>query len=204
MNRRNLVLSGCLLIFCLAALAGSPRQSNVEASMKGDTFSALAYLPAGAGRRMVGAGATADVTIYIDSYTTDTDAQQYAQTLLEQGPDEMLKALEKAKAIGKVRLSRRVGFFDLKLIRSRPTETGRRIVGVCDRPIGFLEAYYSGQSMDNKFGILVLDLKTNKKGKEEGVGELIYAAKIKVLEGNHIEVESYGGEPVKMLGVRKF
>ena len=204
MNGRNLILSGCLLFFFLAALAISPRQSNVEASMKGDTFSALAYLPTGAGRRMVGAGATADVTINIDSYTTDADAQQYAQTLIEQGSDAMLKALEKAKAIGKVRLSQRVGFFDLKLIRSRPTETGRRIVGVCDRPISFLEAYYSGQSMDNKFGIVVLDLKTNKKGKEEGVGELIYAAKIKVLEGNHVEVESYDGEPVKMLSVRKF
>jgi hypothetical protein len=107
-------------------------------------------------------------------------------------------------AIGKVTAQRRLGFFDLKLIRSRPIEGGRRIVGVCDRPIGFLEAYYSGRSLDNKFGIVILDLKQDKKGKEQGVGELIYAATVTVLEGNKVDVENLGIDPVKLLGVRKF
>jgi hypothetical protein len=124
--------------------------------------------------------------------------------LLEKGPDELLKALQDASSIGKVTMQRRVGFFDLKLIRSRPTDTGRRIVGVCDRPIGFLESYLSGRSLDNKFGIVIIDLKTNKKGREEGQGELIYAAKVTVLDGNKVEVESYGIDPVKLMGVRKF
>ncbi|HEY6802300.1 MAG TPA: hypothetical protein VI306_01870 [Pyrinomonadaceae bacterium] len=191
-----------LSIFALLLVPSAPRA--VEGKSKGDSFSALAYLPSGAGMRMVGAGATANLKIYIDSYTPDAEAQQYAQTLLQQGPDELLKQLEKAKAIGKVTMDRRVGFFDLKLIRSRPTENGRRIVGVCDRPIGFLEAYYSGRSLDNKFGIVILDLTTDKKGKEQGVGELIYAAKVTVLEGNKVEVENFGIDPVKMIGVRKF
>jgi len=78
------------------------------------------------------------------------------------------------------------------------------IVGVCDRPIGFLEAYYSGRSLDNKFGIVIIDLKTNKKGKEEGEGVLIYAAKVTVLEGNKVEVENLGIDPVKLMAVRKF
>jgi len=101
-------------------------------------------------------------------------------------------------------MQRRLGFFDLKLVRSRPTETGRRIVGVCDRPISFLENYFSGRSLDNKFGIVIIDLKTNKKGKEEGEGELIFAAKGTVLDGNKVEVENYGIDPVKLMGVRKF
>jgi hypothetical protein len=49
-----------------------------------------------------------------------------------------------------------------------------------------------------------MDLKTNKKGKEEGEGALIYAAKVKVLEGHKVEVENYGIDPVKLMGVRKF
>src|SRR6059058_5888516 len=87
--------------------------------------------------------------------------------------------------------------FDLTFIRSRPNYTGGRIVGVCYRSIGLPESYFSGRSLDNKFGIVIIDLKTNKKGKEEGQGELIYAAKVTVLEGNKVEVESYGIDPVK-------
>jgi hypothetical protein len=109
-----------------------------------------------------------------------------------------------SRAAVKVTMQSRVGSFDLKLIRSRPTHTGHRIVGVCDRPIGFLESYFSGRSLDNKFGIVIIDLKTNKNGKQEGQGELIYAAKVTVLEGNKVEVESYGIDPVKLMGVRKF
>jgi len=196
---------GVMLVLFLPLVLVPPQPQKVEAKAfdNSDVYSALAYLPSGAGRRMVGAGATANLKVYIDSYTNDAEAKQFATTLLEQGPDQLLKALEKANRIGKVELDRHMGFFDLKLIRSRPTQDGRRIVGVCDRPIGFLEAYAGSQSMDNKFGIVILDLKQNSKGKEEGAGQLIYAAKVKVLEGNKIEVENYGVDPVKLMGVRK-
>src|SRR6476661_8206257 len=200
--KRALLIATVLLAF--VALSGKPANlPKAEAKPKGDSFSAMAYLPTGAGPRMIGAGATANLTIYLDRYTTDEEAKQYAATLLEKGPDELLKALEHAPAIGKVTMQRRLGFFDLKLIRSHPTEQGRRIVGVCDRPIGFLEGYFSGRSLDNNFGIVIIDLKTNKKGKEEGEGALIYAAKVTVLEGNKVEVENYGIDPVKLMGVRK-
>jgi hypothetical protein len=117
--------------------------------------------------------------------------------------NSLLKALEKQKTIGKIRLTGRAGFYDFKLIRSHQTEGGRRIYAVGDRPVGFLEAYAGGRSRDYPFGILQLDLKTNSKGKEEGQGALIYSGKIKVLERNSIEVESYGIEPIRLLGVRK-
>src|SRR6185503_2174280 len=130
-----------------------------------------------------GDGATANVDIYINAYSTDADAQQLAQTLLQNGPEAAHKALEKMKAIGRVSLTGRIGFFDLKLVRSRPQpEGGRLITGVSDRPIGFLEAYYSGRSMDYDYGILQLELKPNTHGREEGEGTLIYAAMIKVKE----------------------
>jgi hypothetical protein len=127
-----------------------------------------------------------------------------AGALVEGGPDALLKMLEKAKTIGKIRLTGRVGFYDFKLIRSHKTEGGRRIYAVGDRPVGFLEVYSGSRSQDYPFGILQLDLKTNSKGKEEGEGALLYSAKIKVLNGNSIDVESYGIGPVKLLGVRKF
>jgi hypothetical protein len=204
MRNRALLLVGVLMLFGAGLLVMPANSNPVAAKTKGETFSAMAYLPTGAGPRMMGAGATANLTIYIERYSTEDEIKQGAATLLEKGPDELLKVLQNAPAIGKVTMQRRVGAFDLKLVRSRPTETGRRIVGVCDRPIGFLESYFSGRSMDNKFGIVIIDLKTNKKGKEEGQGELIYAAKVTVLEGNKVEVENYGIDPVKLMGVRKY
>jgi hypothetical protein len=191
----------CVLLFlCLFVAFGSTAQ---EVKPKAEKFSALAYLPSGAGRAMVGAGATANVDLYVNSYTTDAEAQALAGVLVQGGPNALLQALENTKAKGKVRLSGRVGFYDLKLIRSRRTETGRRIYAVGDRPISFLEAYIANRSRDYEFGILQLDLKQNSKGKEEGTGALIYAAKIKLLDGNTIDVENYGIEPVRLMAVQK-
>ncbi len=168
-----------------------------------EKFGALAYMPSGAGRAMVGVGATANVDLYVKSYTSDAEAKVLAGTLLEGGPDALLKALEKADSIGKITLTGRVGFYDLKLIRSHRTPTGRRIIAVGDRPIGFLEAYVSNRSRDYEFGILQLNLKRDKNGKEKGEGALIYAAKVKVINGKKVEIENYGIDPIRLMGVRK-
>jgi len=190
----------CLFCLCLAVASGqAPAEKQKPKTQK---FSALAYLPSGAGRAMVGAGGTANVDLYVKDYTSDAEAQALARTLLDGGPDALHKALEKSDSIGKVTLSGRVGFYDLKLIRSKPTETGRRVIAVGDRPMGFLELYVSNQSRDYEFGILTLELKNDGK-KEKGEGSLIYAAKVKVNEGNQIDIESYGVAPIRLMGVRQ-
>jgi hypothetical protein len=153
---------------------------------------------------MVGAGLKVNVDLYVKGYTSDAEAKVLAGLLLDGGPDALLKALKKADTIGSIRLTGRVGFYDLKLIRSRPTAEGRQIIAVGDRPVGFLEAYYSGLSRDYEFGILVLDLKRDEKGKEKGEGTLVYAAKVKVIDGSKIEIENYGVSPIRLMGVRKF
>lgn len=200
--RAAILIACCLLMAC--ALGISTAAPAQEQQPKKEKFSALAYLPHGAGPAMVGAGARANVDLYVNSYTTDVEARSLAGLLVESGPDALLKALEKTKSKGKITLTGRVGFYDLKLIRSHKTESGRRIYAVGDRPVGFLEVYVSNRSRDYPFGILQLDLTTNSKGKEEGSGALIYAAKVKVLDGNSIDVESYGIDAVKLMGVRKF
>ena len=194
----------CLLFMCVALASGrAPAQEQKPQKPKPQKFSALAHLPSGAGRAMVGAGGTANVDLYVKNYTSDAEAQVLARTLLDGGPESLHKALEKADSIGKITLSGRVGFYDLKIIRSHPTETGRRIIAVGDRPMGFLELYVGNQSTDYKFGMLTLDLKRKDNGKEQGEGSLIYAAKVKVEEGNKIDVESYGVAPIRLMGVRQ-
>ena len=200
MKARLLIV--CLLLAVLGLSLSIPAPAQ-EQKPKKEKFGALAYMPHGAGPAMVGTGARMNVDLYVDSYTSDADAKQWAMLLREGGPDALLKALEKAKTIGKIRLTGRVGFYDFKLIRSHQTENGRRIYAVGDRPVGFLEVYAGNRSLDYPFGILQLDLKKNSKGREEGTGALIYSAKIKVLDGNSIDVETYGIGPIQLMGVRK-
>ena len=191
----------CLL--CLRIVGASQPAPAQEEKQKSENFSAIVYLPSVAGRGIVGEWASASVDLHIKSYTTDEEAQMMSGTLVNGGPDVLLWALEEAESKGKITLNGRIGFYDLKLIRSRPTETGRRIYAVGHRPIGFLEAYFSGKSMDYQFGILILDLKKDNKGKEKGEGVLIYAAKVKVLDGNRLDIENYGINPVRLMGLRK-
>ncbi len=200
---RATILSAFTLLAVVAFGVSMNVPAQEEKQPKREKFGALAYLPAGAGPAMVGAGTRANIDIHISSYTPDAEAKSMAAALLEGGPDALLKLLEKAKSKGKITLTGRVGFYDLKLIRSHRIEGGRRIYAVGDRPVGFLEAYVNNRSRDYPFGILQLDLKTNDKGKEEGVGALMYAAKIKVLDGKTIDVETYGIEPIRLMGVRK-
>ena len=202
--KTRFLIAACLMAFFVLSLSlTAPAQDQKPPKPKSEKFGALAYLPHGAGPAMVGAGARVNVDLYVNSYTSDADAKTLAAALVEGGSPGLLKQLEKAKSIGKVRLVGRAGFYDFKLIRSHQIEGGRRIYAVGDRPMGFLEVYAGGRSMDYPFGIMQLDLKTNEKGKEEGKGALIYAAKIKVLENNRIEVESYGVGAIELMAVRK-
>jgi hypothetical protein len=207
----NMKITGFIaagLLIALALTLAVPRTTPAqddppEKQPKAEKFGALAFLQSGAGRAMVGAGARVNVDLYVKRYTTDAEAKHMAGALLEGGPNALLKALEKAKSIGKITVTGRVGFYDLKIIRSHRTPEGRRIYAVGDRPMGFLEVYSGSPSEDYPFGILQIDLKPNKKGREEGEGALLYAAKIKVLNGKSIDVESYGIGPIKLMGVRK-
>lgn len=192
-----------MAVLALAFVMPSPAPAKDDEKQKSEKFGALAYMPSGAGPAMVGAGARVNVDVWVDQYTPDAEAKTMAAALLQGGSPALLKQLEDAKTIGKIRLTGRVGFYDFKLIRQHVSEGGRRIWLIGDRPIGFLEVYAGNRSQDYPFGILQLDLKRNEKGKEEGTGALIYAGKIKVLEGNNIELETYGIEPIRLLGVRK-
>ena len=203
MKARFLIASCLMAVFVLSLSLPAPAQDQKPEKPKSEKFGALAYMPHGAGPAMVGAGARVNVDVYVNNYTSDADAKTMAAALLEGGSPALLKQLEKAKTIGKIRLVGRAGFYDFKLIRSHQIEGGRRIFLVGDRPVGFLEVYAGNRSMDYPFGILQLDLKRNDKGREEGKGALLYAAKIKVLQNNSIEVESYGVGAIELMGVRK-
>ena len=199
MKTRVLVLAFaicCLSVRAISQTATPPQPAPVPKPQP-EHFTAVASFPRAA-------TTTAWADVRITRYSSDATAKRLAALFLDGGQDALVKALEKLKPIGKAQLSHKVGFFYLKLIRSRKTPTGRRVIAVSDRPIGFLEAYNSGRSMDYQMGILVMDLKTNKKGKEVGQGQLIYAAKVKINKKGKLEIEYLGIDPMNLRNVRKY
>jgi hypothetical protein len=192
MNRRILIIVGLLALCVVNVMPG--RAIPPIRTVSGETFSALAYLPAGPG-----AGRTADVTITINAYSSPEEVQSLHALLIDRGPDVVLKALEKMKPKGRISLTGTVGFYDWKVIMSVPSPTGRHIMAAADRPISFLEQYYGTRSSDYKFGFMELDLNQQNRGE----GSLIYAAKVKVMNSDKVEIENLGIEPIKLMGVRK-
>jgi hypothetical protein len=183
-------LALCLLGGALALPGPAGATPPVQ---KGETYSALAYLP--------GNGGTANVTIRFDAYSDERELQLLHSLLVDNGPKAVLRRLEKLEPIGKIQRVSSVSFYDFKVVRSIPTAKGRRIVAFADRPVGFLERYYNSRSTDYEFGVLTLDL--DKEGGTEGTGELIYAAKVRVRKDGSIEVENFSTYPVRLLGVRR-
>lgn len=188
--RKSLMTLLLMLSCVLLATPASPAKDGKE-----QMFSALAQLPV--------AGTTVNVRIYLKSYSTPEEAQQLHGVLTDGGPSALLKALKKMKPIGRIEQEGTVGFYDFKLVLSKSTPEGRHIYAVTDRPIGFLEAYIGSRSVDYPFGILELDLKPDKKGKEKGEGSLIYAAQIKLVDGEKVDVENLTFAPIRLLGVQQ-
>ena len=189
-----ITLVGCLSLICAAAIGGpariQPRQSREE-------LTAVAHLPTIAGQPMVGPGATSDVTISIDSYSSDEEAGAMAAAFARGQHKALRKALEKATPKARITFTGRNGYYELKLLRTLTTSNGRQIFGLGERAIRFLDAYYPGRSHLEEFGILQLELTTNN-AVTEGSGTLLHKARIKSLEANSINLDDNGIEPVRL------
>jgi len=189
---KNKVRIELLLLVCVALIM--PMSATSGAKGRNEVFSALAQLPV--------EGRTTNVKIYINGYSTTQDAERLHAALVDGGSKALLKVLSKMKSMGRIEREGTVGNYDFKLILSKPTATGRHIYAVADRPIGFLEEYFSTRSKDFPFGILELDLKEDNE-KEKGEGTLIYAAKVRVVSGDKVEIENLSFAPIRLLGVRQ-
>jgi hypothetical protein len=144
-----------------------------------------------------GPAKTIQIKIYIRSYTPDEEVVQLATILKNEGPDALLKAIKKVER-GRLAPVRKTGT-DVGVVRIRPTEKGTRISMLMERPIGFVELYRGMRTEDYPFGILQMEIGPDGKGE----GALILAAKITFTKDNQIEVENYGIQPLRLMGVSK-
>lgn len=190
----TIILFGLLMLLCLSAVGGP---AVADTTQPREEFAATAYMPTIAGSPMVGAGATADITISIDSYSSDDEARAMASAFSKGQHKALRSALQKATVKGRITFAGRNGFYELKLLRVKNTPNGRQIFGVGEGSIRFLDAYYSGRSHLEEFGILQLDLAKNN-GAEEGSGTLVHKAAIKTLNPDSIVLDDHGITPVRL------
>lgn len=176
-----------LILAGLAVLAAAPMQAQQE--VREHITATVAVLSSAPGQPT-----TAPVHIYIYRYSKDQEVQNLARILADKGPDALQEALFDLEK-GWIRIGNSLGY-PIAVARSKPTEQGRRIILVADRPIDFLEAWRGTRSLDYPFSYL--ELRLDKDGK--GDGDMIPAAKIRIA-GNEIDVESYSFQPAKLLGV---
>lgn len=147
----------------------------------------------------VGGGGANTVQIDIERWSTDAEREQLITAFKEKGPDGLLRALQKMKRVGFIRLPNTLGY-DLQFARKHPGEDGgEQIILMTDRRVGFWEARNQPRTMDYPFTLM--DIRLNSKG--EGEGKLSVATKITYNEKkNTVELENYASEPVRLQNVR--
>ena len=196
------IVLGFVVLMGVSAIGG-PAPISAPQTREGsrEELSAVGRMPPIAGSPMVGPGSTVDITISIDNYSSDEEAGTMAAAFAKGQHKALRKALEKASVKARITFVGRNGSYELKLMRTKSTPNGRQIFGIGEKSIRFLDAYYSGRSHLEEFGILQLDL-TNNSGIAEGSGTLVHKAQIKSLSVDSLTLDDQGIEPVR-LTVRK-
>ena len=181
------VLSGCMVSTAFAqngdtkALPDLPRQ-----------YAATAFGQSGAM-----SGKSFGASVYITGWTTDQQVKDFISTLKENGPNGLVRAMEKTGDVGRLAPTGFVGS-GFRFARYRPTANGGlHIVMVTNRPMAFGEVYNQTRSTDYQFGIVVLDVDKNGKG----TGQLAPVCKIKFNKKNELEIENYGQKPFRLTNV---
>jgi hypothetical protein len=152
----------------------------------------------------IATGANAVVDITINSWSTPEERERLITTLLEKGPDALLRELQKAPVKGRFRIPsakppdpHHLGLgLDLRYAwQTALPDGGRRIVLATDRYIGFQEARNQPRTMDYPFTLM--EIRVDKDGR--GEGKMAVATKIDFDKKNkQIELENYGSEPVRL------
>ena len=186
----GLTLSGMLAIssgflFLTALKAGAqdkPKRETIQATAMGQQRAS---------------GKMFNVTVNIESYSTPEDQQALIAAFKAGGHDALVKTLSKMRSKGRVAITGTIGY-QIAYIRSFPTEGGRRIRLVTDRPIQFAEAYVNGRTKDYDLSALEISLSPDQKQSD---GSLIVAGKFRIDRNQQISFESYGSGPWRLVNI---
>jgi hypothetical protein len=156
----------------------------------------------------IGTGKTFMVDFTVERWTTPKERQELITTVLENGPDALLRALQKMRSYGRMRvpslqgpdpLQLRLGW-DLRYAwQEKGPDGGRRVVLATDRFIPWWEATNRPRTIDYPFTVIEIRAKAEGKGE----GKMSIATKINFdKKKNVIELETYASEPLRLQNVQ--
>lgn len=191
-----------LSLIVTAYLAASPRPQAASTGAVSERFVAKAPSdtdPAG----------SSYIEIVIQQWSTDEERDDLRATLLERGPDALLSTIQKvlkrpagvvvipgipgAGARARTRQARNVLF-----ARDLQTPKGRQVIIVTDQNLAFGEPT---KDWPTDYQFTLLDLRFGPDG--TGTGKLAPPAKVVYNKDTKmIELDDYGAQPVRLIGVR--
>jgi hypothetical protein len=179
-----------MMIAALVALAGS--FALAQTTGQPERFTATAMSTTGEVR-----GGAQTVQITVNRWSPDAERQRLVMALLDQGPKELLKQLQKIKPVGSIRTPDSIGYELRYAHQDAAPDGGEQIVIATDRPIGFWEATNRPRTFDYPFTVIQMHIGSDGMG----TGTMSYATKI-VAKGNTIELENFASQPIMLNNIR--
>jgi hypothetical protein len=145
------------------------------------------------------AGVSAEVTIHIEQYTSESDRATIQEALRIGGFPGFLPALRSAPEVGYVEMNGRKT--KVRWARQQPTDKGRTISIVTESPLAFV----GGAAVDAKprkgYEVAVIRIDVDQVGL--GTGSMAAAARVRPGGPTGVQIDDYAENPIKLVTVRK-
>jgi len=138
--------------------------------------------------------------IRVNRWSTEEERAKLMEALMDQGRGgrELANTLFDKDSVGSIRESQSLAY-DLRYVRSLPTEGGRQIIMATDRRIAFAEAWRSARTLDYNVSLITLDVDAEGRGE----GQLMLGAEFNWNEEtNQVEITHFASEPIRLRNVR--
>jgi hypothetical protein len=178
-------------ILSWATLIGAATSAQSQA---GETFTASATV-----KTAGSASASVPVTIQVDRKMPQNEADKLIAAFKGGGVSGLRKALEGVAPTGSVKLGAGSPT-PSRVTIERPTDKGRLLTIVSDKPILFLGAGVPGAKPKEGYDFAIVDIEIDSSG--SGSGTLAPAAKVTVKNGAFV-VEDYATELVRLTALKK-
>ena len=145
------------------------------------------------------AGLNRPFKLIVNNYSSADDVQQLNQALRTGGQDELQRVLSRLNA-GRIAIGNNVGVRANAVISTPSAEGGTKLTVLYERNVAIYELRYGARSADYRFGYAEIYL--DARGRGQGQGTLIPAAKVKLEGNNNWVVEDFGEFPARLMGLR--
>jgi hypothetical protein len=187
--RANLL---CILLSMVGLVAVCA--ATATSSQAGDTYTATASITTEGG-----ATASAPITITVTRPTPEAEAARLRAAYEKGGAGALRQALAGIEPAGSIRVGSGKPM-PVRIAMERPTDQGRLLTLVTDRPLVFLGAGLPDPKPREGFEFGIVDVVLNNAG--GGEGTMSPAAKVTVRQGAFV-VDEYAGGVLRLTNVKK-